>query len=142
MCDPCLRITYFYQKKDQETFTFPYGEGIPVIDLSEAEEGDRTLTIQKILKAAQDCGFFQVINHGVSENLMNETSVLKEFFQTPVEAKKNVYTEDFSNNCILFTSSIGYANEKVHLWRDFLKHTCHPLEKWQHSWPESPARYQ
>lgn len=38
----------------------PIGEGIPVIDLSEAEKGGRTLTIQKMLKAAQDCGFFQV----------------------------------------------------------------------------------
>ncbi|KAI9119239.1 hypothetical protein K1719_009914 [Acacia pycnantha] len=38
----------------------PIGEGIPVIDLSEAENCGRTLTIQKILKAAQDFGFFQV----------------------------------------------------------------------------------
>lgn len=36
------------------------GEGITVIDLGEVEGGDRTLTIQKILKASQEFGFFQV----------------------------------------------------------------------------------
>ncbi|KAI9119180.1 hypothetical protein K1719_009855 [Acacia pycnantha] len=121
----------------------PMGEGIPVIDLSEAEKGGRTLAIQKILKAAQYFGFFQVINHGVSENLMNETrSVLREFFEMPNVAKQQVYTEEFSKSCILFTSSISYANEKIHLWRDFLKHPCHPLHKWQHFWPQTPTRYQ
>ncbi|XP_028790554.1 hyoscyamine 6-dioxygenase-like [Neltuma alba] len=120
----------------------PLGEGIPVIDLSETEKGGRPLTIQKILTAAQDSGFFQVINHGVSENLMNETtSVLREFFQMPNEAKQHVYTEDMSKNCIFSTSGLCYAKEKVHLWRDFLKHPCHPLEKWQHFWPQSPTRY-
>lgn len=38
----------------------PIGESIPVIDLSEAEEADRILVIQKILQAAQEFGFFQV----------------------------------------------------------------------------------
>ena len=39
----------------------PIGEVIPVIDLSEAEKGDhRALAVQKILKASQEFGFFQV----------------------------------------------------------------------------------
>ncbi|XP_054803849.1 hyoscyamine 6-dioxygenase-like [Prosopis cineraria] len=121
----------------------PKGEGIPVIDLTEAEKGDPALVIQKILKAAQEFGFFQVVNHGVSENLMDETlSVVREFFQMPDEAKQHLYTEDFSNKCIYFTSCENYANEKVHMWRDFLQHQCHPLDKWQQFWPVSPARYQ
>ncbi|XP_028802695.1 hyoscyamine 6-dioxygenase-like [Neltuma alba] len=123
-------------------FHVPMGEGIPVIDLSEAEEGHRTLTIQKILKASQEFGFFQVINHGVSEKLMEETiNVLKEFFQMPDEDKKHLYSEDFKNDCILSTSCMNYGNEKVHQWRDFLKHSCHPLYKWQKFWPENPPTY-
>ncbi|XP_054814086.1 hyoscyamine 6-dioxygenase-like [Prosopis cineraria] len=115
------------------------GEGIPVIDLSEA---DRSLTIQKILKASQDFGFFQVINHGVPERLMEETMrVLKEFFELADGAKQHLYSEDFKSDCVLFTSCMNYGNEKVHQWRDFLKHSCHPLHKWQHFWPENPPRY-
>ncbi|KAK4281268.1 hypothetical protein QN277_012787 [Acacia crassicarpa] len=122
----------------------PKGEVIPVIDLSEADKGDRnrTLVIQKILKAAQEFGFFQVVNHGVSENVMDETtSVVREFFQMPDESKQHLFTQDFSSKCIYFTSCENYANEKVHMWRDFLQHQCHPLDTWRHFWPESPARY-
>ncbi|KAK4253139.1 hypothetical protein QN277_010747 [Acacia crassicarpa] len=146
-------VSNWYNRSMPENYMFPpekrpgklhvpMGEGIPVIDLSEVEEGDRTLTIQKILKASEEFGFFQVINHGVSENLMEETiSVLKEFFQMPDEAKKHLYCEDFSSDCILFTSCMNYGNEKVHQWRDFLKHSCQPLDKWQKFWPENPVRY-
>jgi len=38
----------------------PFSSNIPVIDLDEAHEGDRTNIIQKIIKAAQEFGFFQV----------------------------------------------------------------------------------
>ncbi|KAF7818413.1 protein DOWNY MILDEW RESISTANCE 6-like [Senna tora] len=133
---------YIYPPEERPGNNVPIGEGIPVIDLSEAEQGDRTLTIHKILKAAQDFGFFQVINHGVSENLMDETmSVLKDFFQLPDEDKQKFFTDDFSKSCVYYTSSINYAIEKIHLWRDFLKHPCHPLDKWQHVWPENPPKY-
>jgi len=33
---------------------------IPIIDLNEAQNGDRDHTIQQIIKAAQEFGFFQV----------------------------------------------------------------------------------
>jgi len=38
----------------------PFSSSISVIDLSEAQNGDRTNTIQKIIKASQEFGFFQV----------------------------------------------------------------------------------
>ncbi|KAK7267376.1 hypothetical protein RIF29_20048 [Crotalaria pallida] len=120
----------------------PLGSNIPVIDLSEAEKGDRTNTIQKIIKAAEEFGFFQVINHGVSLNIMDETrSVFKELFQMPVEYKQTLCTGDPLSPCKMCTSSILYATKKVQLWRDILRHPCHTLEKWQHFWPEKPTRY-
>ncbi|XP_061366965.1 hyoscyamine 6-dioxygenase-like [Gastrolobium bilobum] len=120
----------------------PCSNDIPVIDLSEAQKGDRTHTIQKLIKAAEEFGFFQVINHGISVNLMNETmSVFKELFHMPAEYKKNLCSDDSSKTCRMFTSSVNYATEKVHLWRDNFRHQCHPLERWQHLWPENPTRY-
>ncbi|BAT95338.1 Protein DOWNY MILDEW RESISTANCE 6 [Vigna angularis] len=120
----------------------PFGSNISVIDLSEAENGDRTNTIQKIIKASEEFGFFQVINHGISENVMNEArSVFKELFEMPAEEKQKLCSDDPSKTCKMFTSSVNYATEKVHLWRDNFRHPCHPLEQWQHLWPENPTRY-
>ncbi|XP_028758346.1 protein DOWNY MILDEW RESISTANCE 6-like isoform X2 [Neltuma alba] len=121
----------------------PVSESFPVIDLSEAEKGDRTHTVQKILKAAQEFGFFQVINHGIPDNLINETmSVLGEFFQLPAEAKQNLSSQDWHKDFRFTLNGVTYAAENVHTWREFLKHPCHPLERWQHLWPQTPARYQ
>ncbi|KAJ7977259.1 hyoscyamine 6-dioxygenase-like [Quillaja saponaria] len=120
--------------------TVPFASNIPVIDLSEA---DRTNTIQKILKAGEEFGFFQVINHGVSENSVNKAmKVFKEFFEMPVEDKESLYSEDNSENCRVYTSTVSYATEEFHRWRDNLRHQCHPVEKYQRFWPEKPTRYQ
>ncbi|KAJ1417492.1 Oxoglutarate/iron-dependent dioxygenase [Sesbania bispinosa] len=117
----------------------PFSSSTPVIDLS----GDtKTNTIQKMIKASEDFGFFQVINHGISENIIKETrSVFKEVFQMPAEYRQKLCSDDPSKTCRMFTSSVNYATEKVHLWRDNLRHHCHPLEQWQNSWPEYPTRY-
>ncbi|KAK4281264.1 hypothetical protein QN277_012783 [Acacia crassicarpa] len=122
----------------------PIGESIPVIDLSQADKGDRTVTIQKIINASQEFGFFQVINHGIPDNVMKEAmSVWKEFFELPVEAKKDLYADSFTTkDCWLSPSSLNYGREKVHMWREALRHSCHPLQKWHHMWPQTPPRYQ
>ncbi|KAK2989503.1 hypothetical protein RJ640_019602 [Escallonia rubra] len=120
----------------------PACKTIPVINLQDAIGNNRNDMIQQILNASQEYGFFQVINHGVSETLMDDTMKLfKEFFDMPDEDKASVYSEDPSKSCRLYTSSYNYANEKVHFWRDNLKHPCHPLEEWVHLWPERPIRY-
>lgn len=123
-------------------FKIPFNSSIPVIDLSEAQKGDRTNIIQKMIKASEEFGFFQIINHGVPVNQMKETmNVFKEVFHMPDEYKKSLCSNDPSKPCKMFTSSINYDSEKVHLWRDNLRHQCYPLEQWQHIWPENPPRY-
>ncbi|KAL5068088.1 hypothetical protein RYX36_018975 [Vicia faba] len=120
----------------------PICHSIPVIDLSEAQNGDRTNTIQKMIKAAEEFGFFQVMNHGIGENEMKETmSVFKEVFQLPDVYDHNLYPDDSTKTCKKFTSTYHYDTEKVHLWRESLRHPTYPLEEWQHLWPENPASY-
>jgi len=87
-------------------------------------------------------GLKQIINHGIPVNQMKETmNVFKEVFHMPDEYKKSLCSNDPSKPCKMFTSSINYDNEKVHLWRDNLRHQCYPLEQWQHIWPENPTSY-
>ncbi|PNY17438.1 hyoscyamine 6-dioxygenase-like protein, partial [Trifolium pratense] len=83
-----------------------------------------------------------VINHGILENEMKETmSVFKEVFQMSDEYKQKLYLDDDLKTCKRFTSSLRYETENVHLWRDSLRHPAHPLEDWQHLWPENPTEY-
>ena len=54
---------------------------------------------------------------------MKETmNVFKEVFHMPDEYKKSLCSNDPSKPWKMFTSSINYDNEKVHLWRDNLRH--------------------
>ncbi|PSS14005.1 Protein DMR6-LIKE OXYGENASE 2 like [Actinidia chinensis var. chinensis] len=113
---------------------------IPVIDLQGLHR-DRTDLIQKIIKASQEYGFFQLTNHGVSEQLMQDVLVVgKEFFDLPGEEKERFYSEDTNQKCRL-KSSLNYDEEKVHFWRESFRHPCHPLEDYIHEWPQNPARY-
>ncbi|CAL5353637.1 unnamed protein product [Camellia sinensis] len=121
----------------------PLCKTIPVIDLSMAEARDRNSIIKKVLNASQEFGFFQLINHGVSENLMDETmDLFKEFFDMPADDKASVYSDDPSHLRRLFTSSYNYGHEEVHFWRDNLRRPCHPSEECIQLWPQKPTRYQ
>ncbi|KAJ0520123.1 putative oxoglutarate/iron-dependent dioxygenase, non-heme dioxygenase domain-containing protein [Helianthus annuus] len=116
----------------------PLCQNIPLIDLSASQ----SQTLEEILHACQEFGFFQVINHGVSKDLIDDTmEVVKEFFNMPEEEKEIYYTIDPIKSCKLYTSGYNYANEDIHFWRDNLRHPCHPLDEWVHLWPEKPTNY-
>ncbi|XVF21598.1 hypothetical protein REPUB_Repub12eG0103600 [Reevesia pubescens] len=106
---------------------------VPVIDLCE----NRTDTLQQILKASQEFGLFQVINHGVPEQIISDTrSVLKEFFETPAEEMRSLFSEEPRRFKIITSSSSSNT-----FWRENLRHPCHPLEECSKFWPEKPVRY-
>ncbi|PIA25996.1 hypothetical protein AQUCO_10200045v1 [Aquilegia coerulea] len=113
---------------------------IPVIDLGQVGK-DREALVEEIMKASKEFGFFQVINHGVSEKIIKDMmDVGIEFFDMPVEDKMVVYSEDPKQACRLF-SSINYDNEETHFWRDTLRHPVHPVENFKHLWPSKPSNY-
>nr|XP_043620225.1 hyoscyamine 6-dioxygenase-like [Erigeron canadensis] len=125
-----------------DTIFVPICNTLPVIDLEVALARGRDVAVQQILNACQDYGLFQVINHGVDNDLLSDTmSVVKEFFDMSNEDKASVYSEDPSKKSRLYTSTYDYDNEKVHLWRDNLRHHCYPIEDYIHLWPQKPARY-
>ncbi|KAK9945095.1 hypothetical protein M0R45_010626 [Rubus argutus] len=115
---------------------------IPVIDLG-SQGHDRDQIIQKILEASQEFGFFQVINHGIPDASLNDAmAVFKEFFELPLEDKEaSIHSDDPNIVCKLYTSGVNYDWEPVHLWRDILRHPCHPLEKFMPLWPKQPIKY-
>ncbi|KEH42548.1 hyoscyamine 6-dioxygenase-like protein [Medicago truncatula] len=73
---------------------------------------------------------------------MKETmSIFKEVFEKPNEYKHDLYPEEILKTCKMFSSTLKYECDKVHLWRDSLRHPAYPLEEWQHLWPEYPNTY-
>ncbi|WOG81743.1 hypothetical protein DCAR_0100894 [Daucus carota subsp. sativus] len=121
---------------------FTVSKEIPVLDLEHEAGPGRSALIQQIIKASQEFGLFQVINHGVSDELMHETmSLYEEFFNLPVDDQEKLFSDDFFSSVRLYTSGYNYANEDFHLWKDTLKHLTHPLEDVVQGWPDKPSRY-
>ncbi|KAK4732052.1 hypothetical protein R3W88_025040 [Solanum pinnatisectum] len=128
-------------------FTFPQEERpgespipictkIPVIDLGKSQKNE---TIKQLLQAGQEFGFFQVINHGIPENVATQTlSTFEKFFNNMTDEEKvNVA----SRKGWIFTGSEEEVKNGFHLWRDNIKHPCHRLEKCMQSLPDKPATY-
>ncbi|XP_021734080.1 hyoscyamine 6-dioxygenase-like [Chenopodium quinoa] len=120
----------------------PVSKNIPVIDLGKAVGLDRKETIQKIIEASQEFGFFQVINHGVPQTVIDDArTAYQDFFDLPTEEKLKLCSSDISQKCIYYTSNVVYDEEDIHAWRDSLRHFCSPLEECIHSWPQKPTKY-
>ncbi|KAG5567433.1 hypothetical protein RHGRI_002846 [Rhododendron griersonianum] len=122
----------------------PLCKDIPVVDLARVEGLGRYEVVQTMMKASQDFGIFQVINHGIPEELMNGAmSLCKEFFDMPAEEKAVYYSEDKTKSFRLYTNQFSPKASKVgSSWRDTLHHySSHPSEEKIQSWPEKPARY-
>ncbi|XP_004251240.2 bi-functional coumaroyl CoA and feruloyl CoA ortho-hydroxylase F6H2-2-1-like [Solanum lycopersicum] len=109
-------------------------ESIPTIDLTNFDD----LSIEKsIQEAASKWGFFQIINHGIPIEVLEDLKdAAHNFFELPAEEKVKYHKEKVSvgDSALLFWSAIGEKNEKVLEWRDSLRHGCNPQNDSNH-WP-------
>nr|CAB3461342.1 unnamed protein product [Digitaria exilis] len=91
---------------------------IPVIDLSCARR--REDLVHTVKTAAETVGFFQVVNHGVSGELLAETlAAVRRFNESPAEAKRPYY---FRGNArkVRFSSNFDLFQSPAANWRDTL----------------------
>ncbi|CAN0880544.1 Flavanone 3-dioxygenase 2 [Linum grandiflorum] len=117
---------------------------IPVIDVG--QHMDRARIVKSVLEASQEFGFFQLINHGIPDELMKEVmEVAVEFFELPREEKSRFCEgggeDEVSRMSCKLATSLDYEKEQVHFWRDVLRLLCHPIQTHLHSWPHNPPRY-
>ncbi|KAK8671120.1 hypothetical protein V6N13_037727 [Hibiscus sabdariffa] len=65
---------------------------IPIIDLSKLMEGDKDERFSEVMQlktACEEWGFFQVLNHGIDLNVLeNMEKVAKDFFMLPLHEKQ------------------------------------------------------
>lgn len=120
---------------------FTTTDSIPTIDLQGLDASNRSEIIQKIAHACRNYGFFQIVNHGVPEEVINNMmSVSKEFFNLPESERMKNYSDDPLKTTRLSTS-FNVKTEKVSNWRDYLRLHCHPLEDYVHEWPANPPSF-
>ncbi|MCD9560600.1 hypothetical protein HAX54_019317 [Datura stramonium] len=117
----------------------PIVKEIPVLDLGQAQGKERAVVARQILKALEEYGFFQIINHGVPQVLMDEAmKVCQEFFNLPMEEKVHYAKETET----LYTSNPKhYVSEEHQYWKEVLEHNCNIDGEDQNTWPSNPPKY-
>lgn len=95
---------------------------IPVIDL-EGIKGDdfrRTRIVEEVGEACKTWGFFQVVNHGVPQHVMDEMiDAIRSFHDQPNDIKMRFYSMDPMKK-VMFNSNFDLYQSKVANWRDTL----------------------
>eukprot|EP00253_Pinus_taeda_P034671 PITA_34671 len=118
-----------------------YSDSIRVVDLKDLDGPNRAKVLQQISSACDEDGFFQIVNHGMPESVMKSMmDIAKEFFEMPVEDRASLYSEN-PRQLVRLSTSTNVSKDKVHDWKDYLRHPCHPLEEVIGSWPQKPAAY-
>lgn len=115
---------------------------IPVIDLQHLSGEDRVLreeALRRVSEACREWGFFQVVNHGVSHELMKSARELwREFFNQPLEMK-----EEYANSPTTYEgygSRLGVKKGAILDWSDyFFLHYMPPSLRNQSKWPALPS---
>ncbi|KAJ6752376.1 hypothetical protein OIU85_002776 [Salix viminalis] len=116
-------------------------DSIPLIDLHGLTGPSRSLVIKQISQACENDGFFQVKNHGISEEMIGKImNIARQFFKLPESERLKTYSDDPTKTTRLSTS-FNVNSEKISSWRDFLRLHCYPLEDYMHEWPCNPPSF-
>lgn len=111
--------------------------GIPVLDLAQLELGGESAAEfkRKIAHACEEWGFFQVVNHGVEQSLVDDyMRVVREFFALPLEEKAKLVGSNFNSPALYATRTKD--------WSDFLRLKCEPISDPDTTrWPEKPVDF-
>ncbi|KAK4481123.1 hypothetical protein RD792_012000 [Penstemon davidsonii] len=114
---------------------------LPIIDFAELQGPNRTQVLESLSYACQNYGFFQLVNHGIPDEIMNEmVNVSKRFFEMPFSEREKYMSTDMSSP-VRYGTSFNQTNDGVFCWRDFLKLSCHPLPETLPYWPTSPLDF-
>lgn len=123
-------------------FSLPQEVNIPVIDFQNVFSNDQRLreeALRCIYRACSEWGFFQVVNHGVSHELMKGVrEIWREFFNLPVEVK-----QEYANSPATYEgygSRLGVEKGASLDWSDyFFLHYMPVSLRNQNKWPATPA---
>uniref|UniRef100_A0A5B7BNC1 Fe2OG dioxygenase domain-containing protein n=1 Tax=Davidia involucrata TaxID=16924 RepID=A0A5B7BNC1_DAVIN len=96
---------------------------VPVIDLGGVckDANLRADIIEKVRDASEKWGFFQVVNHGIPDCVLEEMiDGVGRFNEQDTEVKKKFYTRDYAKKKVLFNSNFDLFQAPAANWRDTL----------------------
>lgn len=92
----------------------------PVVDLDgiDNDPEKRKQIVDKILDASETWGFFLVVNHGISQSILEEMlDGVRRFYEQDTDIKKEYYTRDFTTKMI-YNSNFDLYSSPAANWRD------------------------
>ena len=96
---------------------------IPVIDLGgllDKGSSRRNEIVEGVREASEKWGFFQILNHGIPESVLEEIKGgVRRFHEQESEAKKEFYTRDLAKRVIYMSNFDLYSASSAN-WRDSL----------------------
>ncbi|KAH9705083.1 Fe2OG dioxygenase domain-containing protein [Citrus sinensis] len=112
---------------------------LPVIDFSELQGPNRSEVLKSLTSACEKYGFFQVVNHGIPNNVISSMiDVSARFFELPIEVRSKYVSSDLTAP-VRYGTSFNQNKDRVFCWRDFLKLVCHPSQDVLVHWPSYPT---
>nr|ACA81447.1 flavanone 3-hydroxylase [Glycine soja] len=117
-----------------------FSDEIPVISLAGIDEVDglRREICEKIVEACENWGIFQVVDHGVDQQLVAEmTRLAKEFFALPPDEKLRFDMSGAKKGGFIVSSHL--QGESVQDWREIVIYFSYPKRERDYSrWPHKP----
>ncbi|XP_065856756.1 1-aminocyclopropane-1-carboxylate oxidase homolog 1-like [Euphorbia lathyris] len=96
---------------------------IPTIDLStiNSDHNHRAEIINQVKEAASNWGFFQIINHGISQSVLSSTlQSIRSFHDQPYEIKSKYYKREEIGG-VMYASNNDLYRTKAAAWHDSLQ---------------------
>lgn len=130
----------FEEEKKEE------GPQVPTIDLRDIDSDDeavREKCREELKKAAVEWGVMHLVNHGISDDLLERVKKAgKEFFDLPVEEKEKHANEQELGKIQGYGSKLANNASGQLEWEDYFFHLVHPEDKRDMSiWPKIPTDY-
>ncbi|MCE5167409.1 LRR receptor-like serine/threonine-protein kinase fls2 [Datura stramonium] len=135
---------YIRSENEQPAATTLHGVvlQVPVIDIS--EDANEEKIVELVAEASKEWGIFQVINHGIPDEVIgNLQKVGKEFFEeVPQEEKELIAKNPGSQSIEGYGTSLQKEVEGKKGWVDHLFHKIWPPSAINYRyWPKNPPSY-
>lgn len=130
----------FEEEKKEE------GPQVPTIDLKEIESEDKVVREkcqQELINAAKQWGVMHLVNHGISDDLIERVKKAGQaFFDLPIEEKEKYANDQASGTIQGYGSKLANNASGQLEWEDYFFHLVYPEEKRDLSiWPKTPSNY-